>query len=170
MQILRALAATAVFAGVLMAQSNGSINGTIKDSKGGVVAGARVTVSNPDQAVHTTATSNAEGAFVFPLLPPGTYTVTAEMQGFKKAEKSGVIVPVATKVSTGDIVLDVGSLTETVTVEAEAGQLQIQGDSGERSNVVTNRQLRNIALNGRNVIDLMRTIPGVIAGGVTANA
>src|SRR5438067_9280655 len=109
MQLLRALAATTVFAGALLAQSNGAINGTIKDSKGGVIAGAVVTVSNPDQAVRTTATTNAEGGFVFPLLPPGTYTVTAEMAGFKKAEKSGVVVPVATKVSMGDIILDVGS-------------------------------------------------------------
>jgi hypothetical protein len=55
-------------------------------------------------------------------------------------------------------------------VEAEAGQLQLQSESGERSNVLTNRQIRDIALNGRNIVDLMRTIPGVIAGGVTANA
>jgi len=170
MQILRALVAMALSAGALLAQSNGSIDGTVKDSKGGVIAGAQVSVSNPDQGVRMNATANSEGVFVIPLLPPGTYTVTAEMQGFKKAEKSGVVVPVATKVNVGDIVLDVGSLTEIVTVEAEAGQLQIQSDSGERSNVVTNRQLRDIGLNGRNVIDLMRTIPGVLAAGVTANA
>ena len=46
-------------------------------------------------------------------------------------------------------------MTETVTVQAEAGQLQIQSESGERSNLVTNRQLRDLALNGRNVVDLM---------------
>ena len=68
------------------------------------------------------------------------------------------------------MLLEVGNVSETITVAAEAGQLQIQSESGERSNVVTNRQLRDIGLNGRNVVDLMRTIPGVIAGGVTANA
>src|SRR5262249_1130168 len=68
----------------------------------------------------------------------------------------------------GDIVLAVGNVSDTVTVEAEAGQLQIQSETGERSNLITNRQLRDIGLNGRNIVDLMRTIPGVISGGVTA--
>ena len=152
------------------AQSNGSISGTVKDTNGGVIAGATVLASNPSEGVAQTVRTNAEGDFVFPLLPPGTYSITAETAGFKKGERSRVVVDVATKVGIGDIVLEIGSLSETVTVQAEAGQLQIQNESGERSNVVTNRQLRNIPLNGRNVVDLMRTIPGVLAGGVTANA
>src|ERR1039457_369662 len=170
LRIVRALIVAAALAGAAFAQSNGAIAGTVRDTNGGVKAGATVTVANPSQGVAQTATTNAEGDFVFPLLPLGTYTVIAEMSGFKKSERSNVVVPVATKVSVGDIVLEIGSLTETVTVQAELGQLQIQTESGERSNVVTNRQLRGIALNGRNVVDLMRTIPGVIAGGVTANA
>jgi len=170
MQVIRALSVVAALAGAAFAQSNGAITGTVKDSKGGVIVNATVAVSNPSQGVMQTATTNVEGVFIFPLLPPGTYTLIVELQGFKKGERSGIVVPVATKVSVGDIVLEVGSLSETVTVQAEAGQLQIQDESGERSNIVTNRQLRDIALNGRNVVDLMRTIPGVIAGGVTANA
>lgn len=92
------------------------------------------------------------------------------MTGFKKKENNNIVLPVASKVNVGDIVLDVGSLTDTVTVEADAGTIQLQSESGERSNIVTNRQLRDIQLNGRNVVDLMRTIPGVVSGGVTANA
>ncbi len=153
-----------------LAQSNGSIAGNIKDSSGGVAPNATVQVVNPSLGVTQTAVTNGEGDFVFPLLPPGTYTLSASVSGFKKVEKSNIVVPVATKVNIGTITLEVGSLNETVTVEAEAGQLEVQTESGERSNVVTNRQLRNIPLNGRNVVDLMRTIPGVIAGGVTANA
>jgi len=170
MKATRALSVVAVLAGAAFAQSNGAITGTVKDSKGGVIVNATVAAANPGQGVMQTATTNQEGVFIFPLLPPGTYTLIVELQGFKKGERSGIVVPVATKVSVGDIVLEVGSLSETVTVQAEAGQLQIQDESGERSNIVTNRQLRDIALNGRNVVDLMRTIPGVIAGGVTANA
>ena len=167
---LKALFTVSLLTCAAFAQSNGSIAGTVKDTNGGVVPGSTVVASDPDQGVAQSTKTNAAGDFVFPLLPPGTYTVTAEMSGFKKGERSRVVVDVATKVSVGDIVLEVGSLTETVTVQADAGQLQIQTESGERSNVITNRQLRNIPLNGRNVIDLMRTIPGVIAGGVTANA
>ncbi len=169
-KMLGALYALAALTGAAFGQSNGSISGTVKDANGGVVPRAAVTVANPSAGVAQSTTTNGEGDFVFPLLPPGIYTVTAEMSGFKKSERAGVVVDVATKVSIGDVVLQVGSLTETVSVQAEAGQLEIQTESGERSNVITNRQLRNIALNGRNVVDLMRTIPGVIAGGVTANA
>src|SRR4051794_25103718 len=165
-----ALAFAVFLTGAAWGQSSGSIAGTVKDAVGAVVPGAAVNVSDTSRGFSQTATSNAEGDFVFPLLPPGTYTLDIEVKGFKKSIKNNVAVPVATKVNVGDIVLELGNLAETITVEAEAGQLQIQSESGERSNVVTNRQLRNIALNGRNVVDLMRTIPGVIAGGVTANA
>src|SRR5262249_57397853 len=98
------------------------------------------------------------------------HTTTAELPGYKRGKRREVFLPAASRVNVGNLVLEVGALTETVTVAAEAGQLQIQSESGERSNLVTNRQLRDIGLNGRNVVDLMRTIPGVIAGGVTANA
>ena len=112
-----------------------------------------------------TAQSGALGSFVFTQLPPGTYTIAVELSGFKKVEKSSVILSVASRVNAGDFVLDVGNVTETITVEADAGRMQIQTESGERSDVVTNKQLRDIALNGRNVVDLMKLVPGVIAGG-----
>jgi Carboxypeptidase regulatory-like domain/TonB-dependent Receptor Plug Domain len=154
----------------LYAQSNGSISGAVKDSKGGMIPGATVTVADRAEAVSQTEHTSAEGSFVFPQLPPGTYTITVEMAGFKKIEKSDVVLPVASKVNVGDIVLEVGSVSETVTVQAELGQLQIQSDSGERSNLVTNRQLRDIALNGRNVVDMFKTVPGVIAGGTVTTS
>ncbi len=169
-KFLRTALAAASFTASVFAQSNGSISGTVKDSQGGVIPNAAVGVANSSQGVTQTTKTSGDGAFVFPQLPPGTYKLSVEMQGFKKLENSSVVLPVASKVNVGDVVLQVGSTGETVTVEAEAGQLQIQSETGERSNVITNRQLRDIGLNGRNVVDLMRTIPGVIAGGVTANA
>jgi hypothetical protein len=159
-----------LFAAAAFAQSSGSIVGTVKDPNGGVIPAATIAIADPDKGVSQTATSNAEGDFIFPLLPPGQYTLSVTASGFKKREQSNVVVPVASRVNVGDIVLEVGSITETINVEAETGQLQVQTESGERSDVVTNRQLRNVPLNGRNIVDLMRTIPGVIQGGVTANA
>jgi hypothetical protein len=147
----------------LFAQSDGSIAGTVKDSKGGIIPGATVSVANPALAVNRTALTNGEGIFFFPQLPAGTYTITISSPGFKRMEKSDVVLPVSSRVNLGDLLLEVGNVTETVTVQAEAGQLQIQSESGERSNLVTNRQLRDLALNGRNVVDLMKTVPGVIA-------
>src|SRR5882724_5506637 len=170
LRTLQALTLALILSAAVFAQSSGGMSGTVKDSQGGVVPAATVAVADTTHGLNLTTTTSAEGDFLFPLLPPGTYTLTIQMSGFKKSEKSNVVVPVATKVNVGDVILEIGNQTDTVSVQAEAGQLQIQTESGERSSVVTNRQLRDIALNGRNVVDLMRTIPGVIAGGVTANA
>jgi Cna protein B-type domain. len=109
----------------------------------GAVPGATVTVASPDKGVEQAGQSNAQGAFVFPLLPPGTYTVSVELSGFKKIAKSNVILPVASRVNVGDLVLEVGNVSEAVTVEANVGRLQIQTESGERSDLVTNAQLRD---------------------------
>jgi len=156
--------------GALLAQSSGSITGTVKDAKGGVVQGATVTVMDPSAGVRQTTQTGDSGIFVFPQLPPGNYALTAEMQGFKKTERQDVVLPVASKINVGDVLLEVGNVAETITVQAEQGQLQVASSSGERSDLVTNRQVRDLALNGRNVVDLFKTIPGVISSGVVASA
>lgn len=161
---LGAIAAALALAGTASAQSAGSITGTVKDSSGAALPGATVTLLSPAIGVAQTATTDARGVFVSPQLPPGTYTVGVEMSGFKKVEKANVILPTASRVNAGDFVLEVGSLSETVTVETDVGRLQIQSESGERSDLVTNKQLRDLALNGRNITDLFKTIPGVVAG------
>jgi hypothetical protein len=148
---------------------NGSIVGTVKDSKGGVIQGATVTVTDLSQGVTKTALTSSDGDFAFPEIPPGDYTVAVDLPGFKTAVKTGVHLPVDTKVNVGDVVLDVGSISETVTVQASAGQLALQSVSGERSAVITNLQLRDLALNGQNTMDLMKMIPGVIASGSASN-
>ncbi len=157
-------------AGATFAQNNGSLEGTVKDSKGGVIPGAAVTASEPSLGVHQTAQTNGVGLFAFTELPPGTYSVTVENQGFKKETKNDVVVPTASRINVGDIVLEVGSVAETVTVEADQGKLEVQSSSAERSDIVTGRQIRDLALNGLNVVDLFHTVPGVISSGVVANA
>jgi len=149
----------------VLAQSAGSISGTVLDGSGAALPGATVTASNPAQAVNQTATTNPAGVFLLPQLPPGTYSVAAELTGFKRIEKSNVILSTRSAINVGVFVLEVGNMAETVTVEAETGRLQIQSESAERSDLVTNKQLRDLALNGRNITDLFKTIPGVIAGG-----
>src|ERR1035441_3191576 len=94
------------------AQNSGSFTGTVKDSEGGVIPGAAVTVLEQATGLRQAATTNAEGNFVFPQLPAGTYTITAEAKGFKKSESKDVILSVATRVSLGDMVLEVGSITD----------------------------------------------------------
>jgi hypothetical protein len=158
--LLAVLLASSAFA-----QSAGSITGSVKDSSGGALPGVTVTAQNPLQAISESTATSSAGVFVFPQLPPGTYSLRAELQGFKTVEKSNVILSTRAAINVGDLVLEVGSVTENITVEADVGRLQIQSESAERSDLVTNKQLRDLALNGRNIADLFKTIPGVIAGG-----
>ena len=72
-----------------------------------------------------------------------------------------MVLSAADKLNAGDFVLQVGATTETVNVTADAGQLQLQSNSGERSDLITNKQLNDVAINGRNVLDYMKLIPGV---------
>ena len=154
----------------VFAQNSSSITGTVKDPAGAVVPGATVTAIEQNTGLRQTVTSAAEGNFVFLDLPAGTYTVEAEFKGFKKSELKDIILPLASKIGVGDVVLAVGSISDTVTVEANAGTVQIQAESGERSDLVTNRDLRDIGMNGQNVVDLMKFIPGVNVSALVANA
>ena len=72
-------------------------------------------------------------------------------------------------VNAGDFTLDVGAVTDTVTVSAEAARIEIQSETGERSGLVTGTQLQDLALNGRNYQDFLKTLPGVITGTVTGS-
>src|SRR5262245_45149707 len=162
---IKFLAASAVIimlAGVAFGQSDGSITGQVKDGAGAAIAGATVRIVNPNNSVSRTATTDADGIFIAPQLPPGAYTISVEKQGFKKVEKGAVILSTSDKLNAGDFTLEVGQVTEAVQIQADAGQLQIKTESGERSDLVTNRQVRNLALNGLKILDLTKTIPGVI--------
>lgn len=140
--------------------STATLSGTVTDQSGAVVPNAELTATDPTTGLVRQATTNEEGAYAFPTLPPGTYTVRAQREGFSPVEISDVVL------STGDnqslpIELSVGNVGEVVTVQADAGQLQIQSESGERSDLITNTQIVDLALNGRNVLGLLAIVPGV---------
>jgi hypothetical protein len=141
--------------------TSGTIFGTAKDPSGALLANATVTVTNPANGVKRTVTTSENGSFVAPNLPPGKYTITVEAPGFQKLEKTDVILSAADRLNAGDFVLSVGTSSESVTVAADVGQVQLQSNSGERSDVITGKQLNDVAINGRNVLDYMKLIPGV---------
>lgn len=140
----------------------GSISGTVKDVNGAAIPAAGVTLVNPATSVSLTATTNEDGDFIYAQVPPGAYLITVEKEGFKKFEKSDVVLSTGDKLNAGEFVLEVGGVGETVQVTADAGQLQIKTESGERSDLITNRQIKDLALNGRNILDLTRTVPGIV--------
>ena len=148
----------------LVAQvTSGSINGTVKDATGGVLPGATVTVTNPLAGLERTVSTNETGDFVVPGLPPGTYTIRVELQGFKTLEKTDVALSATDRLNAGVFELQVGGTTEVVNVTAKGGELQLQANSGERSDLITGNQLNNLALNGRNILDFVKVVPGVVS-------
>jgi len=126
-----------------------------------MVKAATVTISSPDNGLTRAVSTSDTGEFVAPSLLPGTYTITVEAPGFKKLESSGFVLSAADKLNAGQLVLAIGATTDEVTVTADAGQLQLQSNSGERSDLITSKQLNEVAMNGRNVLDYLKLVPGV---------
>jgi hypothetical protein len=141
--------------------TSGTIFGKVTDSSGAVIIGATVTVADPTVGLTRTVATSESGDFVAPNLPPGTYGITVEAPGFKKLEKTDIILSAADRLNAGEFVLTVGAVSEKVTVTAETAELQLQSQSGERSDLITDNQIRNLALNGRNILEMVKLVPGV---------
>src|SRR6266487_3615443 len=137
----------------------GTILGTVRDSSGGALPGATVTLLNQDTGYTRTFTSDSSGEYTAPLMPTGNYTVTCEISGFKKQSLANVRLGVDQKVR-ADLKLDIGQMSEAVTIQAETPL--IQTNSSELGATIANEQIEALPLNGRNFVSLTRTIPGVL--------
>ena len=151
---------TAMFAFIAMllvlatgawAQDNAVITGTVSDSSGAVVANAAITLTNTATGQIRQSTSNTSGSYQFPNVGVGTYTLAASVTGFQKYNKTGIEVHPATTLAE-DVTLSVGKTEESVTVAADA--LQVQSESNEISNLISGEQVTQLATNGRNVTSL----------------
>src|SRR5437016_4053111 len=128
----------------------GSIAGTVTDPSGQVVAGARLTLTSEKTGdIRNTTTSNA-GAFSFVAVQPDTYSLKVEHGGFKTFQRTGLVVSANEHVAAGDIQLQIGAVSETVTVEAVGAM--VQTESAEHSAVLTSNQLENLTTRGREVV------------------
>jgi len=166
-QIARALVLIVLLSTWVAAQQiSGSITGTVKDSQQASILGAKVVVLNQQQGTSREVTTSADGSFVFTQLQPGTYNLTVESAGFKKFEQKDIKIFASDRLVLPEIILAVGAISETVTVEAAA--VQIQTASAERSGVLTNRQVLEVGLLSRSLFDLTRTLPGVVTGNSTS--
>jgi hypothetical protein len=147
--------------GSAVAQTNtGQISGTVRDASGGVLPGVTVTVTNVNTNNAYTAVTGARGEYVVTNLPVGTYSVRAELQGFRVAEKTGFALTADGRI-TADFALGVGALTETVEVQAVRGET-VNRTSGEIARVIDEAQVRETALSGRNYLELASLIPGAV--------
>jgi hypothetical protein len=146
-----------------------TIVGTVTDPSGAVMPNVNITITNPQTGWTRTIPTNDAGQYVVPDIQIGKYSIRAEAPGFKTVEQKDVVLQVGDRLRV-DFQMKVGSTAETVTVEANA--VAVQADSGEVSNVITDRQMSQIAVNGRSIYQLAALTPGassqIGAGGMIA--
>ncbi len=138
--------------------TSATLSGTVTDAQGALVPGARVTVTNASTGLKREATTSGSGTFTIPLLPPSTYTVLVENQGFTPAEIRDVVLNVNDNVSL-NIELKVGSVGATVDVKSDAPLIN---ESPAVGTVVDRQFVGNLPLNGRSFQSLIALTPGVV--------
>ena len=163
-RVLAAIFIVAGLAGPLKAQSNATdaaIEGYVKDSSGAAVVEAKVTAKNTATNVETETTSNADGYFRFPILQVGAYSLTVAARGFKEFNESGVRLDVGTNVRL-DAKLEVGELSEKITVEADESALDL-ADTGNAATgeVLSHKEVEDLPIPSRNIYNYHLLSPGV---------
>jgi hypothetical protein len=135
-----------------------SVRGTVTDKSGAAIAGAKITLANAEQGLQRDVTTGSAGEYEFLALPPGTYGLSVEATSFKKFERRNLQLLVNLP-STVDVTLEVGSASEIVEVSAQAQTLNTTDAS--LGNAFSERQVKDLPLEGRNVPDLLSLQPGV---------
>jgi len=149
---------TLLWGGSVLAQSaSASLTGLVKDTSGAILPGATITARNVATNEVRTTVSNTEGLYRLTSLPRGTYEVKAEVQGFKTVSQSDVLLTVGDTVR-ADFELSVGQLSETVNVSSQASL--VNTEEGRISNLVDEKRVSELPLNGRNVMQLIELQPG----------
>jgi hypothetical protein len=146
--------------GFSQTDTSGRLSGNIVDPTGGVVPGATVTISQASTGLSRSTTTSDTGSYVFNNLPVGTYTLAVTKDGFKATTVGNIVINVAT-VTTQSVTLEIGAVTETVNIQADA--IQVQTQSGTVGEIVSGEQVRELPLNGRSFVQLTQLQPGVAA-------
>lgn len=140
--------------------TSASLSGTAIDQQQAAVPGATVNIKDDQKGVSVNATSDKEGRFTFPALLPGAYKLSLQAKGFKRTERTNLVLVANDKLDLGNLTLEVGATTDTITVEAQT--TLVQSASAERSLAIQGEILRSIAVNGRGFTPLASIVPGII--------
>jgi hypothetical protein len=138
---------------------NGTIEGTVRDGQGALLPGVTVTVTNVDTGEQRVVVSNETGLYRAPLLSLGTYRVAAELQGFKKFEQAGVSLR-AGQTAVIDVALEVGTVSETITVTADAPLVDLA--KIEQGRTLSEAEIKTLPLTSRNPYNFALLQPGVV--------
>ncbi len=142
----------------------GSVVGTVTDQSGAALRDSNVTLTNTGTDERHQTKTGADGGYQFLNLIPGNYKVDVEQTGFKRATREQVEVTVAGVVR-ADIAMQIGDVTQSVEVQATAPLLQTE--NANLSQVVNNRSVEELPVNGRNILNLAALVPGVVPQGTT---
>src|SRR5713226_565226 len=150
-----------LLAAVAQAQTfKATMNGRVVDPSGGAIVDAKVTIRNTGTNQEQTVTTGTEGNFVFPLLPPGEYALTVEATGFKREVRTGIILQVG-QLALLEVQLAVGEVTSVVEVRGDVPL--VQTESAALGNVVDQKKIVELPLNGRDYLQLALLQPNVFA-------
>src|SRR5262245_32699631 len=158
-----------LFAAPSAAQTvTGTISGTVVDPSGAVVANAQITITNEATGVPRTGSTNETGNFVMVGLTPGRYKVTLESTGFRKYERAAVTLTANERVSLGNIEMAVGATNESVTITAETRK--VHSESADTAAVLTSAQLSDVMVRGRDLMNILKILPGTAQSGGSESA
>jgi Carboxypeptidase regulatory-like domain len=151
-----------------LGQVTSQLTGIVTDQTGAVIPDARIVLKNDLSGDVRRTVSNSEGYFTFAAIPAGTYTVTIEAQGFAGWERKGVVLSSGDRRTLTDIILGLAGTTATVDVSANPDDIA-QVDTGEKSAVISEKQVQNLSLVGRNAAELIKILPGFtpVTAGIT---
>jgi Carboxypeptidase regulatory-like domain len=139
----------------------GAMVGTVQDRGGSAIAGADITLLHIATGRQRHTVSEANGDFVFSGLESGEYALIISKQGFKRVERRNLMLATGERFPAGTIVLEVGDLSETVSISAAGGTI-VQTQSSERADVITSAQVENLTIIGRDVKSLVSLVPGIV--------
>lgn len=152
------------------AQVTATLSGTVADSSGGVIPNAQVKLTNEATKDTRVVQTNGAGVYAFPSLVPGTYDIQATAKGFQGKLITGIVLNAGDVKTVPALALVVGAETETVTVSAT--QEMIPVENGQHVDVLTNKDIETLALQGQDTSELLRVLPGAVtqSGGLTNTA
>jgi hypothetical protein len=145
---------------------SGTILGSVLDASGAAVPEVSVTIVNSETGLVRVVTTDSTGEYNAPSLPPGIYSVSAAQRGFKRVSLAGVRLNVDLKARV-NLKLEVGEITESIQVQATVPL--VQTDSSELGATISETQVKELPLNGRDFVQLTRLLPGVSRGVPGAN-
>jgi hypothetical protein len=149
----------ALYLSFMPIQDTGTVSGLVVDASAQVVPGAAVTLTNEATADARATTTDSTGAFTFRAVPPASYTLRVELQGFRSFEQRHNVVNASGRLDLGSVKLEVGQLAEVVSVVAEGSTIETK--NSDYSGLLTATQISQIQSRGRDVVNLLRLLPGV---------